>query len=382
MGTMQTELIESVERILPFVSGWDQLAAEQGRPYCSPSWMLSWWRHLAPGGARLAVVVVRDGDDLVAIAPFFADRRKGTTRYRLLASRGGAPTLPLARTGMEQAASMEITGCLGAATFSPDLVMLDGVPASSGWTSLLREGWGVNPARRSYDVSKPLTGLTLRGRSFEEWMDGKSSHFRKKLRRLRRRLEEQGAVFRMTSRADELGPDLRAFMRLHEKRWESRGGSAVVRPATEAMLTQVAHELLPQGRFRLWSIERQGEILASEIYVSAGGTTAYWLGGFDDAWAEYSPGLLTMLSSLEHAWQAGDDRVEFGAGDQDYKNRFAEDREQLDWSLIIPPGRGSVGARMHIVDAWVQIARGRIGARLPDDVKARLRRLSARVARR
>src|SRR3712207_9034472 len=45
-------------------------------PYCAPGWLLPWWKHVAPEGAVLRIVSVRDGDRLVGIAPFYAVRRR------------------------------------------------------------------------------------------------------------------------------------------------------------------------------------------------------------------------------------------------------------------------------------------------------------------
>jgi CelD/BcsL family acetyltransferase involved in cellulose biosynthesis len=367
---MHTELIEHVDRTQPIVRGWDRLAAQHGRPYCSPAWMLAWWRHLASPGARLALIAVRDGGDVVAVAPFFAVRRQGTVVYRLLAARNGAPTQPLAEAGMERRASEEIARCLKDATLRPNAIVLDGVPAASGWTSALSSAWGCGPARHFHDRTRPLTVLSLRERSYRDWMSARTAKFRKGLGRLRRRLEEQGAVFRMTASSDDIHSDIEMFLRLHEGRWDSRGGSAVVRSGTGAMLREVAEELVPQGRFRLWSIELNGETVAAEIFVNAGGTSSDWLGGFDPRFATYSPGMLVMLAGIEHAWQAGDDRVDFGAGDHRFKHRFADQQEPLEWSILVPPGHGSIGA-------WAQIANRAIAKRLPGDVKARLRRVRA-----
>ena len=67
--------------------------------------------------------------------------------------------------------------------------------------------------------------LSLDGRSFDDWMQSKSSNFRSQMRRMRRQLADDGGVVRMSDAGSDLERDIDAFMRLHLGRWEERGGS-------------------------------------------------------------------------------------------------------------------------------------------------------------
>src|SRR5207237_381865 len=74
------------------------------RPYCAPAWMLAWWRHAAPRRAALRVILVRRGDELLGVAPFFVDRGYGgLARYRFLAAGTSMRVEPLACPGAEGA---------------------------------------------------------------------------------------------------------------------------------------------------------------------------------------------------------------------------------------------------------------------------------------
>src|SRR4051812_42691887 len=71
------EVLDSVEAVEPAVADWDRLAVERGLPYCAPAFLLAWWNHVAPQGAQLRVVVVRDADGHVTgIGPFYALRER------------------------------------------------------------------------------------------------------------------------------------------------------------------------------------------------------------------------------------------------------------------------------------------------------------------
>jgi CelD/BcsL family acetyltransferase involved in cellulose biosynthesis len=139
----------------------------------------------------------------------------------------------------------------------------------------------------------------------------------------------------------------------------------------------VATNLLPAGRFRLWSIEVDGVAISSHLFVSGGGRVNYWLGGFDDAWGRYSPAMVTLVAAIEHAREAGDVEVGLGAGRQEYKGRFTDEAEALDW-LTVLPRRSLASPRV-----WGGVVPGLVGAavggRLSPGTKARLKRIVGRV---
>jgi CelD/BcsL family acetyltransferase involved in cellulose biosynthesis len=102
------------------------------------------------------------------------------------------------------------------------------------------------------------------------------------------------------------------------------------------MLEEVARQLVTQLRFRLWSIQIEGQIICAEIFVCAGGTVCSWLGGFDEEWSAKQPSIQTLIAALEHSWEFGDDRFELGPGGQDYKYRLADQADILDTTILVP----------------------------------------------
>ena len=78
------------------------------------------------------------------------------------------------------------------------------------------------------------------------------------------------------------------------------------RPRRRAMRCALGEELIDAGRFRLWMIDGpEGEPIGAQLFVEAGGAVAYWNGGFDEGWAEHSPGVLAILAAIEEATGGG-----------------------------------------------------------------------------
>lgn len=104
------------------------------------------------------------------------------------------------------------------------------------------------------------------------------------------------------------------------------------------MIRDVARRLNDPSRFRLWIAEVDGRAVAAVVFLSAGGETSYWLGGFDDAAARFEPALLTILAAVKHAFEIGDHRMDLGPGDEPYKWRFADGHDVIGWDLLVARG--------------------------------------------
>ena len=379
---MRGELVQDVGPAEELRGAWDDLAVSSARPYSSPSWLLAWWRPAAPAGALLRVAAAFDGDELVGVAPFFAlPAHGGLTRYRLLAAGASAHVEPLARAGRERQAGIVLAGTLAAATPRPDILRLEGVPATSPWPDLLAHNWpGRSRPWCHEEATTPAPAISLEGRTFAAWFGSKSRNFRQQMRRGRRQLEERGAVFRLASNEEELQRDLRAFSGLHRSRWSPRGGSGVLTTGVERMLADAGRELVSAGRLRVWSVDVDGLTIASTIFLAAGGEVGYWLGGFDEAWAAQRPSLQAILAAVEDAFERGERRFDLGPGAADYKYRFADGDEILSSVALVPQGPAQSRARTSVLSsAASRTIRREVAARLSPEQKELLKRLGRRA---
>lgn len=329
---LQAELLESAVALERHAGAWDALAVECGRPYCAPGWMLSWLRAAAPPGALLRACVVHDGAELVGIAPFWTD---ADGRYALLAERTAYPLEPLGLEGRGAESAAIFAELLAEARPRPRELALTGVPRDSHWPRLIAERW---PASQPLSITRtreePVPTVALRHPSLAAWLATRSRNFRQQLGRGRRQLEEEGAEFRISA-ADELDRDIDSLARLHHARWSARGGSRALDTRTEAMLKLAGREL-GRDRFRLLSIDVDGVCISAHLFVRAGSTRAYWLGGFDDRWKACRPSLQILAAAIEDGIACGDDELELGPGGQDYKYRLADGEDAVAWVTLTP----------------------------------------------
>jgi CelD/BcsL family acetyltransferase involved in cellulose biosynthesis len=217
----------------------------------------------------------------------------------------------------------------------------------------------------------PLEGIA----DVDAFLATRSSNFRQQMRRARRKLDKDGGVFRVASTPEEIERDLRDFQRLHTARWEWRGGSTALTPGTEDMLAEAGSKLLASGRFQLVSLELDGKVVNSQLFVGAGREISYWNGGFDDDYAAYKPSLVALVEAIRTSLEAGHTRFDLGPGAQEYKFRFSDTQDKLVWQTLIPPGPTYAAARAAFAPKQ---ARHALSQRLTREQKDKLKRLLRR----
>jgi CelD/BcsL family acetyltransferase involved in cellulose biosynthesis len=372
------EVLDSVEAVEPTVVDWDRLAAAANLPYCAPAWGLAWFSHAAPEGAVLRVVAVREDDRMVGLGPFYAAPwRAGLWTWSLLGTEIASRIEPLAAPGARDAVAGALAEAIATGRPAPARVDLNGLPADSPWAEALKGAW---PGRRPFHYREPPTPapvVPLEGGDLDGWLGTRSSNFRQQMRRSRRKLEKDGFAFRTATTPEEVDRDLAAFQRLHNARWDDRGGSAALTPGTDRMLAEAARRLLPERRFQLISLERDGQVVNSQLFLAAGNEISYWNGGFDDDFASYKPSIVGLVEAVRSSLDQGYERFDLGPGAQEYKNRFTDQQDEVVWQTLIPPGRTYARARALFGPRQAKQA---IGERLTPEQKQRVKRLLRREA--
>ena len=332
--------------------------------------MLAWWREARTGDARLRVVLALDADgQLAGVGPFFAQVGPlHLAEYRLLAAGFSHRVGPLARPGAEAAVGAVIARGLAAADPPPASVVFEGLDAGDRWPELVAAAW---PAGRTYlrtDVRMDAPVIQL-GADYDAWMARRDRKFRKEARRTARRLEEHGVHAIMVparGAADEL-------MRLHNARWRERGGSTIDERAKRVILDAACGLSDEPGRIAVALLDGPDRPVAAELVVRAGGTVAFWAGGFDPAWAPHAPGTQAMLTALADAAEHEVVLADLGGGAHDYKRRLADGRAPLVWCTLFPVGPRYLLIRLRLAPKHVRFGLRSLFRRLPPELQRRFR---------
>jgi CelD/BcsL family acetyltransferase involved in cellulose biosynthesis len=355
---LTAELIDDPAGLEPWSEQWDALAVTAGEPCGAPAWMLPWWRHAVPGRAELRSVLVRDGDELVGIAPYYVQLGPlGLAEYRVLCAGEAHRIGPLSRPGRQAEVAAHIAEQLGRARPQASIFLLEGVDSASPWAELVKEQWPgfLSPKlRNAMQMDAPT--LTLTDTDYDSWFASQSSNFRQQMRRKTRQVEDRGGTVRMASGAQDFAAALEAMFRLHRQRWSAKGLEGSLKPGTEEHLREAVATLAPKDRARLWMIEADGVPVCVQLFVVAGGELNYWGGGFEPSWEALQPGQLAILAAIRDAFARGERRVDFGGGALRYKWRFSNGNDPVAWIRIFPQNRRYPLTRAQLVPKQARYA--------------------------
>ena len=103
-------------------------------------------------------------------------------------------------------------------------------------------------------------------------------------------------------------------------------------------MREACMELVAGGGARLWSVRRDGQLIAATLFACAGDTSQVLLTAFDHRWHQLAPGLLSYVAGIRHQLEDGNQTIDLGYGDYAYKRTLAPDRQPLARFELFPLG--------------------------------------------
>jgi CelD/BcsL family acetyltransferase involved in cellulose biosynthesis len=382
---MQISVVSTVLELQRLGPEWDELvaASESDNPFLQWDWCSTWWRHYG-AGHELAVVLVRDGGQLVGLAPLYLEWSGGARKLGVMKFLGTGEVCSeylgfIFRRSHEQGAGYElIRFLLNDASIPWRQLRLTHVPAL-GATATVLEALLPN-AERPFRVDRTATSWNIElAKSWDEFIDGIGSKRRGKVRRALRELEQNQFEFREVLCESEIDAAWDDLTRLHQARWERQG-----RPGCFASrsFTEFHCELLRpwwrRGSLQLTSLHREGKAVAASYCLRHRGHVYFYQGGIDPDAMPLRPGHCLRVCELRRAIERGDLVFDFLSGDEDYKVQWAT--HQIEMRQFIVAGRGvlpRIGFGYESAKRWAKEA---VRTQLPARTWATLRQWKRRLA--
>jgi CelD/BcsL family acetyltransferase involved in cellulose biosynthesis len=370
---IRVECIDTLWGLTGLRAQWNGLlrASAADGPFLTWEWLHTWWTHLH-GAAALQVVAVRDGTELIAIAPLMitSGAVPWLSRLEFLGTgHAGSDYLDvIARIGREPEALGAIARFL---TARKTTLRLDHLPdvslgaqladrlASDGWVASTAPG-GVCPV------------IPIAGHTWDSYLATLGSSHRANVRR---RLRALGEHFRM--RFEQVASDsdrraaLEALVAFHEQRFRSGGGSTAFRTtALRAFHDDATRRALDGGWLRMYVLWLNDEAVAVMYGFLYHQRFYFYQHGFDDRYSRHSTGLVLMALTIRAAIDEGAQAFDLLWGTEPYKSLWTRETRALGQVHLFPPfvtgriQRRAVEARRR-TGALVRRVRTRGGIRAP-----------------
>jgi CelD/BcsL family acetyltransferase involved in cellulose biosynthesis len=324
---LRRELITDFARLEQLSAEWDLLwQADPDREiFQSFAWVRAWWRTFG-NAVSLSCFAVFEGGRLIGMVPLVKD----SGRLMFL----GGKHADYGDILCEQGRTKEVVEAV-----------LEKMLQVHGWKECCLRNLKVDGKlfkqlsklpkrfRRRLQVipSNPCHTLLLNeNRDSLSGLLGKN-HTKRRLKKL----GKSGALtFRHIETKAETQQQLAEFFR-HQKRRRALAGKGDTSPQFCTLQRNLIDELDPR-ELRFGVLELNGRPLAWHISFQIGGKLLFYQQTFDvDAW-DYSPGEVLIHELLRYAQENRLREVDFGQGDEPFKNRFTTNTRQL-YSLYVDP---------------------------------------------
>ena len=307
-----------------------------------------WWRAVSraaiPKGHRPRFLLAREDGTPALLLPLLVRGDTGargesfTTPYTCLFQPPCAPTAAL------QALGGALAPCL------PSLLRVDGIdPAWPGWQPLL-SGLRRGGRRVAAFASFASWCEPLRGRSWAEYLADRPGALRTTIRRRLGQAErDDRTTIAMVPTADAAA-GLAEFESVHARSWKA----AEPHPGFASAFVA---EAAAAGVLRIAVLRREGLPLAAQYWTVERGLATVHKLAHDETARGLSPG--TVLTAWMIRRLIVEERVEtldFGRGDDSYKQLWAGERRQRG-GLVVADPRHPLGAAALLLQATGRLAR-------------------------
>lgn len=175
--------------------------------------------------------------------------------------------------------------------------------------------------------------------SWEQYLQSLSSRRRQDFRRARRGLEKLGQVTVdiQTPSAANVDAGLSEAMQVEASSWKARHGSAMLtHPGLGGFYRLLARRLAGEGQLRLCFLRLDGAPVAMQI--AAVYAQRWWVLkiGYDERWAEHSPGVQLMWEALREAFGLGLKTFEMLGSAEPWLTIWARDRRDYGTLAFYP----------------------------------------------
>ncbi len=339
--TLRVELIKDYEVFVRLGPVWNRLVDEAGitHPFMRHEWIRTWWDCFEHGGA-LHILVVKQGEDPIAIAPLMLDRGRvyGLAVRRL---RGIANVYTerfdfiLAQRPKE--ACHAIWAYLAAESSQWDMLELRQIAEGARVKEYLPLfAFGDKFLQGKWPSSHgPYVPVNQPWESYVKSLSKKHvSNLRGRSKGLRRAGEVRHEI---VTGGEQLERTLEEAFVLEAAAWKGKAGTGIInRPDRHAFYRQLLTRASEQGWLRLHFLTLKGRRIAVQIALQLHNRLYILKSGYDPQYSAYAPSLLLCELMLRNAWEQQLVEVDFLGDAERWKMEWAGHTRPHCWLFFFP----------------------------------------------
>ncbi len=335
------DTISDYQSLVELKPTWDRLLAASAvtHPFVSHEWVRTWWECFGMG-KRLHVLVVKDGDEPVAIAPFMVSENRMyglRVRYLEFIYNDHTPRFDfIVRSGRPDAYAA-IWDCLLDQRELWDVLKLCQLTSDSETVRQMTRLARLRNFRLGLWQSTTSPYLPIET-PWETYVAALKAKHRSNLRNRQKRLAQLGPV--QVEELEALEPASTALeegFRIEALAWKENGGTAIrSRPEVHLFYTRFARRAAQMGWLRLHFLRVSGRRIAFDYSLAYNNRLYLLKPGYDPQYSQYSPYNLLLFEVLQDAFRDGMAEFDFLGNDDGWKQQWAAAKRQHVWLYAFP----------------------------------------------
>jgi CelD/BcsL family acetyltransferase involved in cellulose biosynthesis len=364
-GAIRAETLSDYHAFLDLAPAWNEAVRAAGieHPFLEHVWLRTWWECFG-AGSTLHIVVVKEADEIVAIAPLILTpvRMFGVPVRRLgFFYNAHVPRAGFIIARRREDAYRAIWDHLLSERRSWDLLQLCQLPEGSPTLEEVQMFAGRDnfPNGVWFSGASPYISLDTH---WTQYYDGLATKHRSNLRNRFKRMNQNGPVAVETVTTRQCLPDaLESGLQLEESAWKRDAGTAIscdpqVRRFYEILAVRAAENKWLQLNFL-----KAGARFAAFDYSLAYQDQIFLLKlGYDPAFSAFSPSNLLLSMVLERAFEQGLCKYDFLGESADWKRCWSKDSTSNYWLFVF--SASLKGRLLHFIKfriiSWLKEKRG------------------------
>ena len=303
---------------------WNELVlnSESNNIFLAWEWLFNWWTSFNKE-KKLKILLLRENDELIGIAPLFLckSKRKNTYQIRFMGSTDvGSDYLDfISKKGSENEVINEIFKYLNLNKDNWQIINLTDIPSKSESIGLMKKHYDSN----YYTLIQKYTTCPYLPlpESHEIFLSSLSSNMRYNIKRKRRKFEQElKGQFIVVREKNEIHELYEEMVRLNLNRMKIKKiDSPFNKKSFYQFHKNIISYFVANDWLRLCFLKIKGYYIASLYIFKYGGRYYYYQSGFDPDWEKLSPGFLLFSYCIENAISEGIKEFDFLQGEEEYK---------------------------------------------------------------
>jgi CelD/BcsL family acetyltransferase involved in cellulose biosynthesis len=325
-SNLSLDTYDEIPRLLALETEWNSLLerSKMDTIFLTWQWQKIWWDFFGRE-AQLSIVTVRDGDELIGLAPFYAlSTNEGPKTLRLIGGVEVSDYLDIiVSSGKEEVVYKALWEFLIHECDYPwEIIDLHNIPAASptrtALPSFAKTTKEIDALVEVEDVC-PIIDLPS---GWEEYLSALNKKQRHEVRRKIRKANKEATVhwyYVQDERA--ILTEMQDFIELHKKSGQQK--KDFMAQSMQSFFQAMARAACQQGWLKLYFLLINGIKTAAMLCFDYGNSLMVYNSGYDpQLHASLSPGTVLLAYCIQDAIRRGLRTLDFLRGDEEYKYRL------------------------------------------------------------